>query len=148
MKNFSLAGPRPFVLSVNFTIWKQCSRKSIKIISITWSNRKGGLSYHRKLQDPATGENFHLISISRGYDFPNCPPYAVAGVVYHECLHIVNPPIVKNGRRIVHGKDFKTAERRYREYEKWTKWHAEVLPKNVRAMNRPVRRWLFGLGKK
>lgn len=115
---------------------------------ITWSNRKGGLSYHRKLQDPATGENFHLISISRGYDFPNCPPYAVAGVVYHECLHIVNPPIVKNGRRIVHGKDFKMAERRYREYEKWMKWHAEVLPKNVRAMNRPARRWLFGLGKK
>ena len=101
---------------------------------ITWSGRAGGLSFHTIRKDPFTGEEVNLISISRGYDFENCPLYAVAGVVYHECLHIVIPPEVKNGRRIVHGKNFRTCERRYIYYEEWMKWHKEVLPKNVRKL--------------
>lgn len=103
---------------------------------ITWSGRIGGLSFHTKRTDPLTGEVLDLISISRGYDFGNCPFYAVAGVVYHECLHIVIPPEIRNGRRIVHGKNFRQRERRYIYYEQWAKWHREVLPKNVRALRR------------
>ncbi len=103
---------------------------------ITWSNRVGGLSFHTKRTDPLTGEVLDLISISRGYDFANCPFYAVAGVVYHECLHIVIPPEMRNGRRIVHGKNFRQRERRYIYYDQWIKWHREVLPKNVRALRR------------
>lgn len=103
---------------------------------ITWSNRVGGLSFHSLRKDPKTGEEFHLISISRGYDMPNCPKYAVAGVVYHECLHIVIPVEERNGRRVVHGRQFRQRERRYIFYDEWIKWHNEVLPKNIRAMRR------------
>lgn len=101
---------------------------------ITWSNRVGGLSFHSIRKDPVTGEDFNLISISRGYDAANCPEYAVAGVVYHECLHIAIPPVVHNGRRIVHGRAFRTQERLYLYYAEWIKWHKEVLPRNIRAM--------------
>ncbi len=101
---------------------------------ITWSNRIGGLSFHTVRKDPLSGETVNLISISRGYDFENCPFYAVAGVVYHECLHIAVPPETVNGRRIVHGKVFRNRERRYLFYEDWNKWHREVLPKNIRAL--------------
>lgn len=101
---------------------------------ITWSNRIGGLSFHTVRKDPLSGETVNLISISRGYDFENCPFYAVAGVVYHECLHIVVPPETVNGRRIVHGKVFRNRERRYLYYEAWNRWHREVLPKNIRTL--------------
>lgn len=103
---------------------------------ITWSNRVGGLSFHTVRKDPFTGEDFHLISISRGYDEPNCPFYAVAGVVYHECLHIMIPPESVNGRRVVHGRLFKQHERRYIYYDEWIRWHKEVLPLNIRKMRR------------
>lgn len=103
---------------------------------ITWSNRIGGLSFHSRRRDPLTGEEFHLISISKGYDAANCPLYAVAGVVYHECLHVVIPPVEKNGRRVVHGRAFRQRERRYIYYDEWMKWHREILPKNIRDMHR------------
>lgn len=103
---------------------------------ITWSNRVGGLSFHSVRKDPVTGENFNLISISKGYDAANCPKYAVAGVVYHECLHIAIPPVEKNGRRIVHGRNFRKQERLYIYYAEWMKWHREVLPKNIRDMRK------------
>ena len=103
---------------------------------ITWSNRVGGLSFHSLRKDPITGEEFHLISISKGYDAANCPLYAVAGVVYHECLHIVIPIEEKNGRRVVHGRVFRQRERQYIYYDEWIRWHKEVLPKNIRAMHR------------
>jgi hypothetical protein len=103
---------------------------------ITWSNRTGGQSFHSLRRDPITGEEFHLISISRGYDAANCPLYAVAGVVYHECLHIVIPIEEKNGRRVVHGRVFRQRERQYIYYDEWMRWHKEVLPKNIRAMHR------------
>lgn len=103
---------------------------------ITWSNRVGGLSFHSVRQDPVTGEEFHLISISRGYDAANCPEYAVAGVVYHECLHIAIPVEIKNGRRIVHGRNFRRRERQYIYYDEWIHWHNHVLPLNIRKMRR------------
>lgn len=103
---------------------------------ITWSNRVGGLSFHTVRKDPFTGDDFHLISISRGYDKENCPLYAIAGVVYHECLHIMIPPEEHNGRRVVHGKLFRQHERRYIYYDEWIKWHKEVLPLNIRKMRK------------
>ena len=101
---------------------------------ITWSNRVGGLSFPSIRKDPVTGESFHLISISRGYDAANCPLYAIAGVVYHECLHIAIPVEERGGRRIVHGREFRQREKRYIYYDEWIKWHKEVLPRNIRAM--------------
>ena len=103
---------------------------------ITWSNRTGGLSFHSVRKDPITGEDFHLISISKGYDAANCPKYAVAGVVYHECLHIVIPIEERNGRRVIHGRVFRQRERRYIFFDEWMKWHRELLPRNVAAMRR------------
>lgn len=101
---------------------------------ITWSNRIGGQSFHSIRKDSFTGEDIHLISISKGYDMPNCPMYAVMGVVYHECLHVMIPPEVRSGRRVVHGSVFRKHERRYIYYDEWIKWHREVLPQNIRAI--------------
>lgn len=100
---------------------------------ITWSCRYGGLSFHSIRKDPITEEQVHVISISRGYDAANCPLYAIAGVVYHECLHIKIPVEIKSGRRIVHSREFKRCEKKYIYYDEWMNWHKTVLPKNLRS---------------
>lgn len=103
---------------------------------ITWSGRVGGLSYHSQRKELQTGRAVHLISISRGYDFENCPEWALQGIIYHECLHIAVPPELSGSRRIVHGKAFRNKEKLYQAFEEWKKWHATILPVNVRKLRR------------
>jgi len=106
---------------------------------VTWSGRAGGLSYHSKRKDPQSGETVDLVSISRGYDFENCPDYALRGILYHECLHAAIPPLKREKRRVVHGRDFRERERQFEHYQEWKRWHAEVLPRNVRKLIRDAR---------
>ena len=107
---------------------------SLKAV-LTWSSRIGGLSTHRVETDDK-GKPIHLITISRGYDFPDIPEEIVGGVVYHECLHIVIPPRMENGRRVVHGPDFRKREKLYRNYSQWINWHKYVLPQKIRILER------------
>jgi len=100
---------------------------------LTWSSRLGGLSTHTMARD-GEGEPYHLITISRGYDDPEVTPEILGGVVYHECLHIAIPPRRENGRRVVHGPDFRRREREYEHYELWRRWHRHGLPLALRRL--------------
>jgi hypothetical protein len=102
---------------------------------LTWSARLGGLSTHSMAED-GQGNPYHLISISRGYDSAEVTPEILGGVVYHECLHIAIPPRRENGRRVVHGPDFRKREREYDYYEVWRRWHRDGLPKALRRLRR------------
>lgn len=103
--------------------------------TVTWSARLGGLSTHTMAQD-GEGRPYHLITISRGYDNPEVTPEILDGVMYHECLHIAIPPEHRNGRRIVHGPDFRKREREYEHFETWRKWHRDGLPAALKRMRR------------
>lgn len=107
-------------------------------LCICWSSRRGGLSFHSKRIN-GDGVVVDYISISRAYDHPSCPQWAVQGVVYHECLHIVCPPSQGRGRRIVHGREFRKREREFAHYREWAQWHREKMPLLVRAMFRKRR---------
>jgi hypothetical protein len=98
---------------------------------ITWSARWGGLSTQTTAHDEH-GKPYSLLTISRGYDHPSATTEIVGGVVYHECLHIVVPPKDREGRRVVHGREFRRREKEYRFYEEWRRWHAEKLPGIIR----------------
>ncbi len=102
---------------------------------ITWSRRWGGLSTQTTAHD-ADGNPYPLLSISRGYDHPSATAEIVGGVVHHECLHVVVPPHDGNGRRVVHGREFRRREKEYRFYAEWRAWHAEKLPGIVRRGNK------------
>lgn len=104
-------------------------------LAITWAPFAGGLSYHRRLKSP-DGSPCHLVSISRGYDFPNASVEMVGGVVYHECLHALIPPRIQGGRRVIHGREFRRQEKLYPWYREWVGWHREVLPLNVAWLKR------------
>jgi hypothetical protein len=106
---------------------------------ITWSARTGGLSTHTLARDP-DGRQYHLLTISRGYDDPEATPEILGGVVYHECLHIAIPPRRVGGRRVVHGADFRARERQYDHYEVWRAWHRDGLPKALRRARLRTRR--------
>jgi hypothetical protein len=82
------------------------------------------------------GVYFHdqkVIRIHPALDDSSVPRYFVEMVVFHEMLHQIFPPTAgDDGRRTVHGKAFREAERRFPGYERaraWEKAHLHLLLK-------------------
>jgi len=57
--------------------------------------------------DPA----HNAIVVSRVFDHPNVPRYAVEYIVYHEMLHLRHPVKLRGSRRLVHPAEFKAEEK-------------------------------------
>ena len=57
--------------------------------------------------DPA----HNAIVISRVFDHPAVPRYAVEYIVYHEMLHLKHPVRLRGSRRCVHSAEFQAEER-------------------------------------
>jgi len=91
---------------------------------VRWGRGVSGTSYHTVKSDK-DGNPFNLITISAVYDSSIVPEYAIHGLMYHEMLHIAIPPRTVNGRRVIHGGDFKAAERKYPFYDRWIAWEKE-----------------------
>ena len=80
------------------------------------------------------GVYFHdqkVIRIHPAIDDTRVPRYFVEMVVFHEMLHQIHPPAVDGaGRRVVHGAEFRAAERRFPGYWRaraWEKAHLHLL---------------------
>ncbi|MFP4163957.1 MAG: hypothetical protein ACLFQB_08845 [Chitinispirillaceae bacterium] len=95
---------------------------------LRWGQNRSKISYQTCRID-RNGNLFNLITISGIYDSPLVPEYVIYGVMYHEMLHIAIPPRTVNGRRVIHGKDFKKAERKYPFYDLWIEWEQENMGK-------------------
>lgn len=101
---------------------------------VRWSPRVGGLSTHQELRT-AQGHR-HLITISRAYDGADVPIEAVSGVLFHEMCHIAFPPRPgRGGKRMVHHKEFRMAERQFPAWLAWREWEKLHLAKKVRRLN-------------
>ena len=59
----------------------------------------------------------NTIVVSRVFDRPGTPRYAVEYLLYHEMLHLKHPVRVRAGRRCVHSRDFQAEERLFPELE-------------------------------
>ncbi len=79
---------------------------------MTWSREhaRNALGHY----DPA----HNAIVVSRVFDHPRVPRYAVEYIVYHEMLHLRHPVKVKGGRRCVHPPQFQAEEKLFPELEK------------------------------
>jgi predicted SprT family Zn-dependent metalloprotease len=80
------------------------------------------------------GVYFHdqkIIRIHPALDDERVPRHFVEMVVFHEMLHQIFPPSAgEDGRRTVHGKAFREAERRFPGYERaraWENAHLHLL---------------------
>ncbi|MGA3213488.1 MAG: M48 family peptidase [Terriglobales bacterium] len=71
---------------------------------MTWSRDHAHASLGH--YDPA----HNAIVISRVFDSPRVPHFAVEYIVYHEMLHLRHPVKVRNGRRCVHPPEFQAEE--------------------------------------
>ena len=83
-----------------------------------------------------TSQKCNLITIAGVYDHPDVPRFALEAVMYHEMLHIKIPPYKKNGKNIIHGREFKLAELNFKYYKEWRIWEREHL----RAIARKLRK--------
>jgi hypothetical protein len=63
--------------------------------------------------DPA----HNAIVVSRIFDHPAVPRYAVEYIVYHEMLHLRHPVKLNGSRRCVHSTDFRSEEKLFPQLE-------------------------------
>ena len=79
---------------------------------LTWSSNDS----HSNLghYDPA----HNTIVISRLFDRPQVPRYAVEYILYHEMLHLKHPVKLRGSRRCVHPRAFMDDEKLFPEFEK------------------------------
>lgn len=59
----------------------------------------------------------NTIVVSRVFDRPGTPRFAVEYLLYHEMLHLKHPVRVRAGRRCVHSREFQAEERLFPEHE-------------------------------
>ncbi|MEO5361658.1 MAG: SprT-like domain-containing protein [Nitrospirota bacterium] len=84
---------------------------------ITWGRRQTKTAYRkRRLGSCDTTDN--VITIHRALDRAAIPRYFVEYVVYHEMLHAALGIRLINGRRSIHGRDFKLRERLFRDFDR------------------------------
>ena len=68
------------------------------------------------------------ITINKILDQPSVPYFVVEGIVYHELLHMVHPVKNHNGRRIIHGRNFKIDEQKYENHRNLQNWIRTDFP--------------------
>jgi hypothetical protein len=78
---------------------------------MTWSGNHSRKSLGH--YDPA----HNAIVVSRVFDQPHVPRYAVEYIVYHEMLHLKHPVRLRGSRRCVHSVEFQAEERLFPELE-------------------------------
>ena len=78
---------------------------------LTWSREhaRNRLGHY----DPA----HNAIVISRIFDHPRVPRFAVEYIVFHEMLHLKHPVKLRGSRRCVHSKEFMAEEKDFPELE-------------------------------
>ncbi len=78
---------------------------------MTWSrdHARASLGHY----DPA----HNAIVVSRVFDHPRVPRYAVEYIVYHEMLHLKHPVKLRGSRRCVHSVEFQAEEKLFPSLE-------------------------------
>lgn len=94
--------------------------------SITWSSREPRYGA-RKRNLGSYDYRRDMIRISRYLDRRAVPRYFVAYVVYHEMLHADLGVRKKNGRSVVHCREFRTREKLYHDFERAVAWERSGL---------------------
>ena len=79
---------------------------------MTWSSNHSRQSLGH--YDPA----HNAIVVSRIFDHPRVPRYAIEYLVYHEMLHLRHPVKLRGSRRCVHSREFLAEEKLFPEHEK------------------------------
>jgi hypothetical protein len=80
-----------------------------------------------------------LIVINRLLDDDQVPAFVLEGTMHHEMLHMLSDPEVVNGRRVVHTREFREAERAFDRYSELRPEYRKVLDRFARRISRTGR---------
>jgi predicted metal-dependent hydrolase len=83
---------------------------------MTWSNNHSRHSLGH--YDPA----HNTIVVSKIFDQPNIPRYAIEYLVYHEMLHLRHPVKMRGSRRCVHSRAFQEEEKLFPQLQEAKKF--------------------------
>jgi len=100
---------------------------------VRWGDKKSKTSYHT-LKTDSTGTKVNCITIAGVYNHKDVPRFAIEAIMHHEMLHIAVPPYRKNSRLVIHGKEFRTAERNFPFHEAWRQWEKNDLTRILRKL--------------
>ena len=98
-------------------------------VRIGWG-RSGALPGRSSIRAGVYLHAARAIRIHPALDREEVPEFYVASVVFHEMLHQVVPAVERNGRRVVHGAEFRRRERAYPDHERarlWEERHLSLL---------------------
>ncbi len=93
---------------------------------IGWGAWRGGRR-RRTIKTGVYVQEARLIRIHPSLDRPEVPEFYVAAVIHHEMLHQVVAAVEANGRRVVHGEEFRRRERAYPDYARAKAWEEANL---------------------
>jgi hypothetical protein len=97
---------------------------------IDWARMSRGLGRARRRHSIKLGSyrgRDPLIRVHPVLDAAWVPAFFVEYIVYHEMLHHVIPMPVENGRRRLHGPDFRAREREFHDYDLAIAWERANL---------------------
>ena len=93
---------------------------------IGWGPNRGGRR-RRTIKTGVYVQDARLIRIHPALDRREVPEMYVATVVFHEMLHQIVPAFERDGRRVVHGREFRRRERAYPDYGRAKVWEEANL---------------------
>jgi predicted metal-dependent hydrolase len=94
--------------------------------AITWGKKSPRYAVRKKTLG-SYQKKTNTIRINQSLDRRRIPRYFIEYIVYHEMLHAIIDAVVKNGRRVVHSKEFKEREREYKNYDKAMEWEKKIF---------------------
>ncbi len=83
---------------------------------VGWGRRGGSEGRRRSIRYGSCNVETRLIRIHPVLDDAGIPEDFVRYILYHEMLHLVEPPVMRNGRRIDHPEAFRRLERQFPQY--------------------------------
>lgn len=111
--------------------------------AVRWGGHASTTSYQTEKMG-LDGKPFSLITIAGVYDHPKVPRYAIEGVMFHEMIHVELPVLRRNGRRVIHGREFKQREQSSPYLAQWRAWERTHLRRLAGALKRRARRKRVG----
>jgi len=93
---------------------------------ITWGTGRARYAV-RKRTLGSYSRHSNIIRINTILDRKHVPRYFIEFVTYHEMLHAHMDSVMKNGRHLVHSKEFREREKQFRDYERAITWEKKKI---------------------
>ena len=92
---------------------------------ITWGTGRARYAV-RKRTLGSYSRHSNIIRINTILDRKHVPRYFIEFVIYHEMLHVHMDSVRKNGRHLVHSKEFREREQQFRDYKRAITWEKKI----------------------